>query len=162
MLYEKGEMHMKKRKFRFMLSFASIALIAVTMLIGCNGNTQSNNNNDVTTLPGTVTGEAAVQDIGQGSTVFRFEVTDDEDTLMVWNVHTDATTVGAALVELGLISGEESGFGLMVTEVNGVTADWDADQGFWAFFIDGEMASAGVDSTNIEPDTVYAFVYTKG
>ena len=103
-----------------------------------------------------------VQEIGQGETVFRLEVTDNNDTLTVWDVRTNEETVGAALVAVGLISGDETDFGLMVIEVNGVVADWDANQAFWAFHIDGEFAMTGADATYIESGATYAFVYTEG
>ena len=105
---------------------------------------------------------AYVQEIGQGETVFRFEATDNNDVRTAWNVHTNEETVGAALVAIGLISGDETDFGLMVTEVNGVIADWDANQAFWAFYINGEFAMTGADATYIEPGATYAFVYTEG
>jgi len=104
----------------------------------------------------------SVQEIGQGETVFRFEVTDNNGMLTAWDVHTNEETVGAALLAVGLISGDETDFGLMVTEVNGVVADWDANQAFWAFHINGEFAMSGADATYIEPGATYAFVYTEG
>ncbi|MCL2563708.1 MAG: hypothetical protein FWE08_06705 [Oscillospiraceae bacterium] len=102
----------------------------------------------------------AVAEIGQGETVFRFEVTDPDETVTAWDVHTDEATVGAALFAVGLIDGDETAWGLMVTEVNGVVADWDANGAFWGFFIDGEFAVTGVDATYIAPGVTYAFVYT--
>lgn len=100
-------------------------------------------------------------DIGEGSTVFVFEVTDNEQNVTRWNVYTDEKTVGKALLSLKLISGSSSQYGLMVTEVDGLTADYNTDKAYWAFYIDGNYASAGVDSTNIEQGKTYAFVYTK-
>lgn len=102
-----------------------------------------------------------VQEIGQGETVFRFEVVDDKENVTAFDVHTDQTTVGAALQEYKLIEGDESEFGLYVKTVNGLTADYDTDGAYWAFFVNGEYASTGVDSTNIEDGVVYSFVYTK-
>jgi len=102
------------------------------------------------------------QDIGQGSTVFRFEVTDDTEKVTAWNVSTNETTVGEALLAVGLIDGDVSDFGLYVKAVNGLTADYDVNQSWWCFNIDGEMAMAGVDTTDIEQGKVYAFVYTIG
>ena len=67
------------------------------------------------------------------------------------------TTVGDALVELGMIEGEESEYGLYVKTVNGVTADYDKDGVYWAFYIDGEYASSGVDSTEITEGSTYSF-----
>ncbi|MCL2588296.1 MAG: DUF4430 domain-containing protein [Oscillospiraceae bacterium] len=111
--------------------------------------------------PDEVLGEE-LQPIGQGETVFQFTVTDPDGVIMGWDVATDEETVGAALVAVGLIAGHEGEWGLMVTEVNGVTADWDADGAFWAFYMDGEFATAGVDATYIEAGVLYAFVYTTG
>ena len=105
-------------------------------------------------------GNSAVQEIGQGSTSFRFEVTNNEGAISVWNVSTDETTVGAALLGVGLIDGDVSDWGLFVLEVDGVVADFDANGAWWAFYIDGEMAMVGVDGAEIEEGVVYAFVYT--
>lgn len=102
-----------------------------------------------------------VQEIGQGETVFRFEVVDDKENVTAFDVHTDQTTVGAALQDCKLIEGDESEFGLYVKTVNGLTADYDTDGAYWAFFVNGAYASSGVDSTNIEDGVVYSFVYTK-
>ena len=105
---------------------------------------------------------SVVHDIGQGSKSFRFEVTDDNEAVSVWNVQTDEITVGEALLEVGLIEGDLSDFGMYVTAVNGLVADYSVNQAWWAFYIDGVMAMAGVDSTDIESGKVYAFVYTIG
>ena len=137
----------------FVLPFFAVILIllaAITSFSGCSGNTGRN-------LPSS----SPAQDIGEGNTVFRFEVTDDAQTVTSWNVHTNEMTVGAALLETGLISGDTSGFGLLVKEVNGITADYDVNQSWWAFYVDGEMAAAGVDSTDIEPGKTYAFIFTQ-
>lgn len=101
-----------------------------------------------------------VQEIGEGSTSFRFEVTNDSGELSVWNVSTDDVTVGDALLGVGLVDGDVTDFGLFVLEVDGIVADFNVDGAFWAFYIDGEMAMVGVDQTEIEEGVVYAFVYT--
>ncbi|MGN0976794.1 MAG: DUF4430 domain-containing protein [Faecousia sp.] len=88
---------------------------------------------------------------------FTVVVTDPEGTETTFDVTTDKETVGEALLEEGLIAGEDSEFGLYVTTVNGITLDWDKDQMYWAFYIDGEYAQTGVDSTNVAEGTVYSF-----
>lgn len=113
--------------------------------------------NDAAPVSGDV---GASQDIGTGETVFYFEVTDDDGNISLWLVHTDHATVGAALVDVGLISGDETDFGLMVTHVDGLRADFNEDGAWWAFYIDGEMAMTGVDATEIEAGVTYAFVFT--
>jgi len=102
------------------------------------------------------------QEIGDGRVTFRFEVTDDTGTLKAWNVNTDRSIVGEALLEVGLISGETGSLGLYVTQVNGLTADFMVNESWWGFYINGEMAMAGVDTTDIKQGEVYAFIYNIG
>ena len=86
---------------------------------------------------------------------------DGEGNETAVTVSTDADTVGAALAELGIVAGEDSDFGLYVKTVNNVTADYDTDGSYWAFYIDGEYASTGVDATEINEDAVYTFQVEK-
>ena len=53
--------------------------------------------------------------------------------------------------------GDDSEYGLYVKTVNGITADYDKDGVYWAFYIDGEYAAAGVDATAIEEGSSYSF-----
>lgn len=84
-----------------------------------------------------------------------------EDQLVTFTVNTDKDTVGDALLEHGLIDGEEGEYGLYVKVVNGMTADYDVDQSYWAFYIDGEYAMTGVDQTEITEGATYQLAYTK-
>ena len=83
------------------------------------------------------------------------------DEMVTFTIHTDKDTVGAALAEHDLIAGEDSEFGLYVKTVNGITADYDIDQSYWAFYINGEMALTGVDSTPIVEGEIYRLAYKK-
>ncbi|MBQ4316607.1 MAG: DUF4430 domain-containing protein, partial [Oscillospiraceae bacterium] len=76
-------------------------------------------------------------------------------------VHTNETTVGAAMQKLGIIDGEEGQFGLYIKKVNGITADYDIDQSYWAFFQNGELSMTGADLTEIEDGVTYRFEHTK-
>ncbi len=93
--------------------------------------------------------------LGEGETAFTLTVIDPDGNETSYEIHTDETTVGAALVALELVSGEDSDYGLYVTTVNGITLDWDTDGMYWAFYIDGEYAMTGVDSTDIVAGTTY-------
>ena len=42
-----------------------------------------------------------------------------------------------------------------------MTADYDKDGVYWAFYIDGEYAMTGVDATNITDGAQYAFQMEK-
>ena len=98
--------------------------------------------------------------LGEGATTFYFTAQDVDGTVTKYEIHTDAATVGEALVALELIAGDESEYGLYVTTVNGITADWDTEQAYWAFYIDGEYAQTGVDATEIVAGAAYALIKT--
>ena len=96
----------------------------------------------------------------EGTKEFTLEVTDDNGNVTSLTIKTDESTVGAALLDEGIIDGDVSEFGLMVLFVNGLRADYVEDGAWWAFYIDGEMAMEGVDTTEIEEGKTYAFIYT--
>jgi len=89
---------------------------------------------------------------------FTFEVYPQDGDKTVFSVSTTKASVGEALIEEHLITGEtHAQFGLMVKTVNGILADWDENGTFWMFYIDDEMAMTGVDSTEVRDGAVYAF-----
>lgn len=99
-------------------------------------------------------------ELGEGSKTFIFKVVVEENTV-TFTIHTDEDTVGDALITLGLIAGEDSQFGLYVKQVNGMSADYDVDQTYWAFYVNGEYGMTGVDSTTIVESDIYSFVRSK-
>ena len=109
--------------------------------------------------------EAAVQPevtvLGEGQTVFMLTVVDMEGSETHFEIHTDKETVGDALLELELIDGEVSQYGLYVKVVNGITADYDVNKTYWAFYIDGEYGFTGVDVTKVEAGAAYALKVEK-
>ena len=128
---------MKNKK----MILAAVALIAcIAVMLGIF----------LTTRPETV----------EGSKTITVEVTAEEKTV-VFTVKTDADTVGAALLEHSLIAGDQGEYGLYVKTVNGILADYDVDQTYWAFNIGGEYAMTGVDQTEITEGVVYQLVRTK-
>ena len=98
--------------------------------------------------------------LGNGTKTVKVEVTAEEKTI-TFTVKTDKTTVGEALLEQQLIEGENSTYGLYIKKVNGMLADYDVDQTYWAFYINGEYAVSGVDTTDIDETAVYKLERTK-
>ena len=92
---------------------------------------------------------------------FTFVVVDGNGIETTFQISTDKNIVGDALLAEGLIAGEEGAYGLYVKTVNGITADYDVDKTYWAFYINGEYAMTGADSTDIAEGSVYRFEYTK-
>lgn len=99
--------------------------------------------------------------LGEGQTKFAFVVVDKDGKETNFEIHTDKTIVGEALLDVELIEGEISEYGLFVKSVNGITADYDVDQTYWAFYVNGEYATAGVDMTTIEEGATYSFKVEK-
>lgn len=162
---------MNKTTIKKLLSCILCAALAWTVafgIIGCSDNKPAETPEGG--APATVTdvGDApaeapedgiltAVTDIGEGERFFAFTVTDKSGAVSRFNVKTDKTTVGEALIELGLIEGDMGDFGLYVKKVNGIVADYDVDGTYWAFYENGSYAMAGVDLTEIEDGTEYGF-----
>lgn len=92
--------------------------------------------------------------LGEGSKTFTLTVAIEGKSIDI-TVKTDATILGDALTSLGLVEGEDGDWGLYIKKVNGVTADYDVDGTYWAFYINGEYASSGVDTTEITDGAKY-------
>ena len=151
---------MKMTLFKKVLSFilCMVLITAIALIsIGCNDNNDEGSSTPVQTQSGTKEDEVRLTEIGEGETEFNFNVTDQNGKVSKFLVKTDKTTVGAALLEVELIAGEDSQYGLYVKTVNGITLDYDKDGKYWAFYIDGEMAMSGVDSTDIAEGATYEF-----
>ena len=95
--------------------------------------------------------------LGEGETTFLFTVVDKDGAETVFEIHTDKEIVGDALLELGLIAGEDGDYGLFVKSVNGIVADYEVDKTYWAFYVNGEYAMTGVDATDINAEDFYSF-----
>lgn len=157
-------MHKYSKSFTKILTLLLSAAVAVSFA-GCSSGSNTSSDSSVASAAesSVVSAEtpsdetAAPVEIGEGETAFTFEVVLDDGTTTYYNVHTDETTVGAALLGVSLIEGEDSEYGLYVKTVNGVTKDFDTDGQYWAFYVDGEYASAGVDATDIVPGSTYTF-----
>ncbi len=135
----------------------AVLIAAMALMTAACGDTQTTSQTGTAgqTEPAGQNDDAEPTSLGEGETTFSLTVTDPEGTETSYEIHTDATTVGDALESLDLIAGEEGSYGLFVTTVDGVTLPSDGDQ-YWAFYIDGEYASTGVDQTEITAGASYA------
>ncbi len=125
-----------------MVLIAALALMAV----GCS-KTQEN--------PEAPAEELVATPIGEGATTFDLTVTKADGSKTLYAVSTDETTVGAALLALELIAGDEGEFGLYIKTVDGETHVYEDDGMYWAFYINDEYAVTGVDMTDIEAGAAY-------
>ena len=93
---------------------------------------------------------------------FKVIVTDLEGNESTYEYTSNAPSVGEALVAEGLIEAHEASFGLFIDAVDGIAADWDKDQTYWAFYINGEYAVTGIGETEITAGATYNLTLTKG
>ena len=96
------------------------------------------------------------------SKTFTFVVKFADGTSKTHVVETTRKTVGEALIDKGLIAGEDGPYGLYVKTVDGQTLDYDTDGMYWAFYVGGQYAPAGVEKTNIVDGETYSFEATAG
>ena len=131
---------------RFLALFLSALMLL--SLVGCGGNADQTAGNNVIENGAT---------IGEGDKSFVTEVVDADGNTVKFTVQTNEKTVGEALQKLGVIDGEEGDYGLYIKTVNGITADYNKDGVYWAFYVDGEYAMTGADMTDVVDGTVYTF-----
>lgn len=146
-------MQMKSGKKVSSLLLCMVLIVAMALFTtGCNGNTKTVSSGQE--VEETAQTEGTV--LGEGNTKFILTVVDKEGVETQFEIHTDKETVGEALVELEVIAGEEGEYGLYVKTVNGITADYDKDGVYWAFYINGEYAQTGIDATTITEGDNYS------
>lgn len=136
---------MKTRKNFFVSRILPLVLIAVMALSVVSCGTKTPQGTD-----------------GAAEKSFTFEAYDLDGTrLYHGEITTALATVGDALAESELIAGEEGQFGMYVKSVCGVTADYNTDGTYWAFYIGEEYAMTGIDLTSIEDGAIYSLRRTK-
>ena len=98
--------------------------------------------------------------LGDGKTEFFLDVQAGEKTVR-FTIQTDKEFLAEALLENDLAEGEDSAYGLYVKTVNGITADYDKDQSYWALMQNGVATAYGVSQAELTDGATYALVYTK-
>lgn len=157
---------MTQLKKSLSLLFCTILIVAMTIITtGCGDNKKIAPDNQTTSSTKEATPQnaspAEAKVLGEGATTFNFTVVDKDGKEGLFEIHTDKKTVGEALQELNLIEGEEGQYGLYVKKVNGITADYDKDGVYWAFYVGEEYASKGVDATEITEGQTYSLKIEK-
>lgn len=99
-------------------------------------------------------------ELGSGEKTLTVAVSAEEKTV-TFTVKTDKDNLGEALIDCGLIAGDEGPYGLYVKFVNGIEADYDKTQTYWGVTKNGESVMTGVDLEKITDGDKYEFTYTK-
>lgn len=101
-------------------------------------------------------------EVSDGGKTITVAVVHKDGTEKSFTYHTEAEYLAEVLVSEGLIEGQTSEFGLMVSTVDGELADWNVDQGYWALYVGEDYAVTGADATPIHDGDSFKWVYTIG
>lgn len=153
-------MHMK-HKNKKITSILLCMMLVVAMAFCTTGCNEKSNNETQKSAENKQNTQSESSVLGKGQKEFEFIVVDKDGNETRFEIHTDKETVGDALLEQDLIVGEEGEYGLYVKTVNGITADYEVNQTYWAFYINDEYAQTGVDSTKIIAGDSYSFKVEK-
>ena len=85
-----------------------------------------------------------------------------DSTSSLYEVSTDAEYLIEAMEDAdGLtFEGEEGIYGLSVSTINGVRADYTLDGAYWGFFVNGDYCNYGVSQQPVEDGDAFSIVYT--
>lgn len=98
----------------------------------------------------------------EGEKNITIEVVMPDETVTVYEVDTDAEYLIGAMEDAdGLtFEGEDGIYGLSVSTINGVRADYTLDGAYWGFFVNGEYCNYGVSQQPVEDGDAFSIVYT--
>lgn len=158
---------MKKRILSLLLAFA-LCLTLATSLCACTEKTLDTEPTQLGTQAATEAVDPLWKDatyledvtLGDGKTAIEVEVQAGEKAITV-TINTDAENLEDALTGVDLVQGDESEYGLYIKTVNGILADYDVDQSYWAINKDGEYLMSGAGETEVAAGDHYELVYTK-
>ena len=151
----------KNKKVTSLLLCMMLIVAMAFSTVGCSNDKQDGSSQSSTEVKTNAETETQVTVLGEGKTQILFTVVDKDGNETNFEIHTDKEMVGDALLEAGLIEGETGEYGLYVKTVNGITADFDTDGTYWAFYVNDEYATSGVDTTPIKEGEIYSFKDSK-
>ncbi len=97
----------------------------------------------------------------EGAKDITVEVIHGDGSVKNFEISTDEEFLRGALEQEGVVSGDESAYGLFVTTVDGETANSSARE-WWCMTRGGETLMTGVDDTPISDGEKYEFALTSG
>ena len=98
----------------------------------------------------------------QGEKQVTIEVITADETSSLYEVLTDGEYLIDAMNEAdGLtFEGVEGQYGMSISHINGVRADYVLDGAYWAFFVNEEYCNYGISEQPIEDGDEFRIVYT--
>ena len=95
-----------------------------------------------------------------GSKAYTVTVVHKDGSMKDFSYRTDEEYLAGALLEEGLVSGEDSQYGLTIITVDGEDAVWATDSAYWALWVGEEMAMTGASETPVYDGSTFRLEYT--
>ena len=95
-----------------------------------------------------------------GSKGYTVTVVHKDGSAKEFAYRTDAEYLAEALLEEGLVSGDNTQYGLTIITVDGEAAVWDKDNAYWAIWIGEEMAITGASEIPVYDGSTFKLEYT--
>ena len=94
------------------------------------------------------------------------EVKDDQEAVKKYEVNTDAEYLSGVMDELKAkgdftYEASVSEYGMFITSINGLAADYEKDQAYWAIYVNGDYGQYVADQQPVTDKDTYSFVYEK-
>ena len=98
-----------------------------------------------------------------GSKQITISVVDSAEKTTAYSMKTDALYLLEAMEEAdGLsFSGSEGPYGMMLTAVNGETADYSVNGAYWSITVNGQYGSYGVSEQPVSDGDAFVIAYTR-
>ena len=93
----------------------------------------------------------------EGSKTVTIEVIDDKGDSKKYEVMTDALYLADAMEDAGITYEAKDGY---VNTVNGITADYNKDKSYWAFYINGIYCNFGITEQPVNDGDSFKIEYT--
>ena len=97
----------------------------------------------------------------EGTKAYTVTVVHADGSQKVFEYTTDAEYLDDALMEEGLIAGEEGPYGLTLITVDGEDAVWETDNAYWSLYIGQEYATTGLSDTPVNDGDIFKLEYTR-
>jgi hypothetical protein len=102
------------------------------------------------------------QDPNAGKKAYTITVVHSDGSEKVFEGYSEAEYLGTVLVESGAVEDNQDQYGLYILVADGEEASWEKDQAYWGFFVNGEYAIEGMNTTETVAGAVYRLEYTIG
>lgn len=98
----------------------------------------------------------------EGSKTVTVQIVDDKNDKTTYEIQTDAEYLRQVLEECPGLTfiGSEGAYGLMLSNINGVTAIYEKNQAWWSIYVNEELGNYGVDQQTVTDGDIFRFQYT--